>query len=334
MRRSKGIVSPNVNFAENMPFKSKKEAFLGNPVNKQKFIDMLSSKLSESGVRCLKAVDDADLLIAQSAVNFSKEQKTAVIGEDTDLLVLLCHHADPNQYPIIFKSDKQVGRKLKIWDISKTIKSLGEDICNLLPFIHAITGCDTTSRLFGIGKNIGLKKCKENAYFMEQGKTFIHSSSSKDEVIKAGAECIVQMYGGLQHEGLDILRWRKFTSKVVSGHVGVQIKTLPPTSDAAKYHSLRTYLQCQQWINNGQNLDPTEWGWYIQNGKLFPVKSSIAPAPEQLMKMIKCNCKLNCDTKRCTCRRNGLECSAACGECRGINCTNSNPVTAEDLGED
>ncbi|OWF45072.1 hypothetical protein KP79_PYT01608 [Mizuhopecten yessoensis] len=72
---------------------------------------MLSSKLSANGVRCLKAADDADILVAQTAVSFSKEQKIAVIGKDTDLLVLLCHHANPNQYPIIFKSDKQVEKK-------------------------------------------------------------------------------------------------------------------------------------------------------------------------------------------------------------------------------
>ena len=28
-------------------------------------------------------------------------------------------------------------------------------------------------------------------------------------------------------------------------------------------------------------------------------------------------CKLNCDTKRCTCREYGLECTSGCGECRG-----------------
>jgi hypothetical protein len=32
-----------------------------------------------------------------------------------------------------------------------------EEICKVMPFIHAITGCDTTSKLFGVGKGQALK---------------------------------------------------------------------------------------------------------------------------------------------------------------------------------
>jgi hypothetical protein len=34
-------------------------------------------------------------------------------------------------------------------------------VCNILPAAHAITGCDTTSSFFGIGKKIMLKALKE-----------------------------------------------------------------------------------------------------------------------------------------------------------------------------
>lgn len=55
----------------------------------------------------------------------------------------------------------------------------------------------------------------------------------------------------------------------------------------------------------------------------MPVKSSLPPAPERLLKVIRCGCKTNCDTKRCTCRRNGLQCTVACSDCKGISCSNS-----------
>ena len=32
--------------------------------------------------------------------------------------------------------------------------------------------------------------------------------------------------------------------------------------------------------------------------------------------------KTNCDSKRCNCRKHGLECSVACTECRGNTCSN------------
>jgi hypothetical protein len=43
-------------------------------------------------IRYRNAVDDADLLIAQTAVDCSLSSEVIVIGEDTDLLVLLIHH--------------------------------------------------------------------------------------------------------------------------------------------------------------------------------------------------------------------------------------------------
>ncbi|CAC5381238.1 unnamed protein product [Mytilus coruscus] len=70
------------------------------------------------------------------------------------------------------------------------------------------------------------------------------------------------------------------------------------------------------WMNK-DNLNPCEWGWKVANGNLVPVKCTMDAAPSKLLNIIRCNSKTNCDTKRCTCRKNGLECSVACGECKG-----------------
>jgi hypothetical protein len=51
-----------------------------------------------------------------------------------------------------------ISKKMKIWNIKQTKDFLGEDICHLLPLLHSLTGCDSTSRLFGIGKGIALKR--------------------------------------------------------------------------------------------------------------------------------------------------------------------------------
>jgi hypothetical protein len=67
-----------------------------------------------------------------------------------------------------------------------------------------MTGCDTTSRLFEIDKQLALKKLKSDPYLQEQA------------VIKAGEKVIVSLYGELPLEGLDLCRWRKFTPKTMS----------------------------------------------------------------------------------------------------------------------
>ena len=65
------------------------------------------------------------------------------------------------------------GKKIRVWDITKTKIVLGEEICRLLPALHAMTGCDTTSRLFGIGKGAALKKVDIFKQFQETCQYFL-----------------------------------------------------------------------------------------------------------------------------------------------------------------
>lgn len=45
--------------------------------------------------------------------------------------------------------------------------------------------------------------------------------------------------------------------------------------------------------------------------------------PPELLDVVCCSCKKDCSTKRCTCKKHGLPCTAICRECRGTSCTNS-----------
>ncbi|CAC5394797.1 unnamed protein product [Mytilus coruscus] len=161
---------------------------------------------------------------------------------------------------------------------------------------------------------------------------------SKEVITKAGEEAIVILYGGIPLEGLDLLRWRKFTTKTVFVHrvVSVQVQSLPPTSNAAQFYSLRVYLQCQYWLNKTViDMNPTEWGWTLRNKTLLPLEMSQQPAADLLLKIIHCNCKSDCDIRKCGCKKkNGLSCSGGCGGFRGIDCSNSTPITDEDLSND
>jgi len=70
----------------------KKEVFLSNSANKQKFIFMLGECLMGDGFSVHHANDDADFLIVETAIELAKAETVTVLGEDTDLLVLLLHH--------------------------------------------------------------------------------------------------------------------------------------------------------------------------------------------------------------------------------------------------
>ena len=108
--------------------------------------------------------------------------------------------------------------------------------------------------------------------------------------------------------------------------------TLPPTSAAAKNHSARVYYQVQEWMDH-RTLDPQQWGWTLEEGQLDPTTTDLPAALESLLKIVRCNCKTDCNSRRCTCRKIGLECSVACGECRGTSCSNSSAVEDEDIDD-
>ncbi|CAC5392563.1 unnamed protein product [Mytilus coruscus] len=162
---------------------------------------MLSNKMDNEGFITHQAVADADVLIASTVVRYASCFPTVVVGEDTDVLVLLLFHAEENSKPLVFQSDKI--RKSKVRDIKKPKALLGNEIVHVLPFIHAITGCDTTSRLYGIGKNAGLKRLRENVIFRELASVFLNQDATSDGIIESGQAALVMLYGGETGESLE-----------------------------------------------------------------------------------------------------------------------------------
>jgi len=252
-----------------------------------------------NGIETKQAVNDADLLISKTGTTYAKLGPTYVIGEDTDILVLLCYHAHQIRWNLGSFS-------------SKVIKKI----------IHAIAGCDTTSRLFGIGKSIPLKKM-DNEHFRQQAAVFCETElSSNDAVTEAGEKAVVCLYGGKPCERLIDVRSRKFREKVLTSASAVEVKTLPSTPSAALYHSLRVFLQVCIRMDVGDNLEPTEWGWEQKNDNFVPKQTDDPVAPEYLLKVLRCFCTGNCETKKCSCKRYGLECTNACKHCNGLLCWN------------
>ena len=67
----------------------KKGVFLLSEHNKQAFFEMFGTQLSASGFGIMHADGDADLNIVFSALTVAKTCPLALLGEDTDLLILL-----------------------------------------------------------------------------------------------------------------------------------------------------------------------------------------------------------------------------------------------------
>ena len=188
----------------------------------------------------MQAEGDADVLIVKTAVDSTVTHPTVLVGDDTDLLVLLCYHrkADPND--LYFRQKPRANsRESRVWNMLKVKAELGPAVCRNM-FLHAILGCDTTSRPYGIGKPESLKKYGESVYFQDQAKVFDIPGSIQAEVATAVQNALVVLYGGKQGESLDSLRYRRYYEKVATRGQQIQPQNLPTASEAARYHSLST----------------------------------------------------------------------------------------------
>lgn len=303
------------------------DVFFSNSKNKTRLITILTKHLTTAGINVVQAETDADTLIVSTAITMSKHGKTSVlVGEDTDLLVLLIAHAERDIYMLIPSKGK---RTQKVYSSKSLQDSLGV-MKQYLLFIHAVTGCDTTSALHGKGKSMAFDKLKRDEELQRKVTVFNDSSSSSEDIAEAGEAFLCVLYGGKWTDKLNTMRHKLYVKTVAKQRISGNFKlaSLPPTSDAARQHSFRVFLQVQEWRN--VKLKPSEWGWKIINGQFTPIPALQEPAPQHILCLLACNCKKGCDRRSCECRRNGLKCSNMCGYCSGYGCSNRLTPIEED----
>lgn len=176
---------------------------------------------------------------------------------------------------------------------------------------------------------------------INKAQIFFNSTSELQDILEAGRYFMVCLYGlpkdiqpnklsrvGDLSKYLGKMRYESFI-KATTKDSAAKLSSLVPTVGAINEHTKRVYLQTQIWLNN-KNIHPTDWGWVSNEGLLNPIKTVDPPAPQDLLKMIFCNCKKGCETS-CGCRRVGLFCNVTCGACSGDNCQNSPPIDPEEV---
>ena len=161
----------------------------------------------------------------------------------------------------------------------------------------------TVSRINSIGK--GLESFKKNEAYEEYTSNFrkcLEDEANKDDITLCRENLFCLFYSGSANDqSLTKLRFVTFCKKGSTSYNAISPNSLPPTSNAVMYHSLRVYHQVQTWLRN--DLPLLKWGYMYQNKKLMPVLMDIPPAPPELLKMFRCSCKGGCKNSRCTCVR-------------------------------
>ena len=92
----------------------------------------------------------------------------------------------------------------------------------------------TTSTQYEIGKTTVLSKYKT---LQQSASIFMSSHASKQDIEKAGKESLLTIYGCTSSPSLNAARVARFQIKVATSAEYVSPEKLPPTYDAAVFHS-------------------------------------------------------------------------------------------------
>ena len=191
---------------------------------------------------------------------------------------------------------------------------IDRDFIEVLPAIHALTGCDTTSKVGTKAKAI--KEGMKNGYDLLY--TFGRDDIN-DEMISSAEKFLLNCITSHDVDTFDKLRYTVYHEK----HLQFDIERYPPTSATIRQHILRAYLQCYLWLHaaflDDIQLDPLNYGYTLdENNGFAPLLSDDPAIPEDFP--APCNC-LKCSKPNvCPCRVRDIACCKYCKcKCRLLN---------------
>ena len=186
---------------------------------------------------------------ADTRLIFHARQSTAPViirATDTNVLILLsygCNGCKPSH-------DWMMKIYHRYISVNKLTTHFGEEVCEVLPAYHSITGCDTTSFPFRIGKIKPIKK------LMKQGKSHLLSELGSSlhpvqDVTKAKCFFRTCMYSGSEQERFVETRVRMYTTQKVK-----YSSSLLPDESSTNEHLKRSDLQTLVWYQSlKQNIE-------------------------------------------------------------------------------
>ena len=209
-----------------------------------------------ANVTTLCCRDDADTTIIRECLQHSLLGTVEVRAEDADILIMLVHHYDQEKHHIII-----VTTLTGSYCVKEIVQSLTYEQRKYLLFCHSFTGCDTVSSFHWFSK----EKLYAKLFSGNLGPlidVFYNASSSNDNISEAGVEIIQFIYKS-RGTPLSTLRVSKYNKQSKIGVI--KPENLPPTDDAARQHSLRAYLQLQDWIVLQSKVSRSKRVWLVPN---------------------------------------------------------------------
>ncbi|CAG9761624.1 unnamed protein product [Ceutorhynchus assimilis] len=282
--------------------------------------------------------EEADTILILHGVRvtqrYGKEIQMTVYSPDTDVFVLLVSFYE--NLPDKLRMITNKGKIKKEIDIAKVAKTISIEHKTALIGFHAFTGTDITGRFSRISKefcSIVFLELDKSSPILRSLALLGTKNTYSTEMMESLEEFVCLLYRNKVIKNLADLRWYLFSTKNQEG------ENLPPTVDALNQHILRANYIAAVWrcaSESKQNLPEVRFsGWHQNNEYLEPVPMLSPPAPKAIIKLIKCGCKKGCGTNTCSCKKNKIVCTEACGcSVAEFPCSNGDLLTPVIIEED
>ena len=245
-------------------------------------------------------------------------------ANDTDVAVIAIHYFHQSKAQEVFIKIG-VGEKTRFLPIHDVSRTLGSDLCAMVPGLHALSGCDSVSAFFKKGKKLPWKIVKEEPEKYENLSQLGENSSISDAIVSDVEKLVCVMYSSstVSHSNdINELRYKLFCQKQHGS------ESLPPSRNALEEHTKRANYQALIWksahIAKPILPKPENHGWMKLEEKLVLVYSSKPGIPREATEFVTCGCKKSkCSTGSCKCYQNELSCTEGCSCFNGPECCNA-----------
>lgn len=154
--------------------------------------------MEEESINVKQADDDADLLIVKTALELY-DKPPVIVAEDVDILVLITAHTPSNKKIYLLKPTRGT-MSASLFSSDNSFRKYKFCKENIL-FLHALTGCDTTSCFYGKGKKSvfnSIEKKSINSDLKEAIDEFKLENQPQTSIYKNGLLILLYMYNAPQ----------------------------------------------------------------------------------------------------------------------------------------
>ena len=249
----------------------------------------------------------------------------SVMFDDTDVYILLLHYYNQKELNIPMFMESSVHRR-QTTDITATAKEHANLLPNLLA-AHGLSGCDTVTPCYGIGKMKILKTLKQGNHSLS---CLGDSNANWPDVVKQATSFMLACYGVPKLNSMTQARANQWKTRVGRGSSTMpKLCSLPLTDPAFMEKLKRAHFQIcirkHALDLNVPDLDPVQYGWTKDKATKSLAAVHVPPnidlALSYIQELIKCSCSSDppCVSANCGCKKAGMPCSVFCA-CKITDC--------------